>query len=399
MTAHRAAPAADDPVIVVLASHWESSTEDGWFLRQVAGALACVADVHVITPEGRGPGVTADGAFTVHALGHPLDPSNESRRDLLVESIVGAGLDGNAPLPPSMARLLDSGLIEPWDGASEVVARLAPCHVVVGGHRNVGARRALAGAADTTPISVVALGSHDASLHCSHFDRVVDGAHAVLTTTATEQTALAGHKVSSPVHQAGAPLAKNTSVLDEPNDPVYDREYVFVIAGTLSDDHGEDAETARLLRLRFPETTVAVSHTDCLQTWHRGFRRIWGPIRGSTDMARMMAWARVTVDLRPGALFARRSIESLLYGTPIVVPHDSRAREHAERGRGGLWFEDTAELVLCVEALLDGETRSVLGAQGQAYAEAEYGSTDRFIARTLRACGMVEEADRAPTLR
>ncbi|HUD17399.1 MAG TPA: hypothetical protein VMQ59_09050, partial [Acidimicrobiales bacterium] len=99
-----------------------------------------------------------------------------------------------------------------------------------------------------------------------------------------------------------------------------------------------------------------------------------------------MAWARVTVDLRPGAFFARRCVTSLLYGTPIVVPHDSRAREHAERGRGGLWFDSPAELTWCVEALLDPPVRSVFSAQGLAYADEEYGSTDRFIDRVLGVC-------------
>ena len=109
-----------------------------------------------------------------------------------------------------------------------------------------------------------------------------------------------------------------------------------------------------------------------------------------------MAWARVTVDLRPGTLFARRCVDSLLYGTPIVVPHDSRAREHAERGRGGLWFADPGELTWCVEALLEPEVHDSFARQGQAYAEEEYGSTDRFIDRVLEGCGLAPEPAAVP---
>jgi hypothetical protein len=101
-----------------------------------------------------------------------------------------------------------------------------------------------------------------------------------------------------------------------------------------------------------------------------------------------MAWARVTVDLRPGRLFARRCIDSLLYGTPIVVPHDSRAREHAERGRGGLWFASPGELTLCVEALLEPSAHDAFADQGRQYAESEYGSTDHFIHRVVEGCGL-----------
>src|SRR5665647_3262913 len=42
----------DRPVVVVLATHWESRSEEGWIARQVAGALANRADVHVVTPDG-----------------------------------------------------------------------------------------------------------------------------------------------------------------------------------------------------------------------------------------------------------------------------------------------------------------------------------------------------------
>ena len=110
-----------------------------------------------------------------------------------------------------------------------------------------------------------------------------------------------------------------------------------------------------------------------------------------------MAWARVTVDLRPGPLFARRCVTSLLFGTPIVVPAGRRAREHAERGRGGLWSSNASELVWGVEALLDPPTRAAASAQGLAYAEEEYGSTDRFIDRVVAACGM-GSTDRDPLL-
>ena len=91
----------------------------------------------------------------------------------------------------------------------------------------------------------------------------------------------------------------------------------------------------------------------------------------------------------PVGLLAERCIESLLYGTPIVVPDDSRAREHAERGRGGLWFADPAELTWCVEALLDPNPSAPRSAPrvGPTPRRA-YGSTDRFIARVLDACGL-----------
>jgi len=153
-----------------------------------------------------------------------------------------------------------------------------------------------------------------------------------------------------------------------------------------------------MLRVRFPENPVGIAHNDAFCAWHKGRVNKGWPIERSSDRDRLMAWARATVDLRPGRFFARRCVTSMLYGTPIVVPHDSRAREHAERGRGGLWFTNPTDLSWCVEAFLDPETRAVFSAQGRAYAEAEYGSSDRFINRVLDACRLEEVAGPARSI-
>jgi hypothetical protein len=89
----------------------------------------------------------------------------------------------------------------------------------------------------------------------------------------------------------------------------------------------------------------------------------------------------MTVDARPGSLFARRSLQSLMFGTPIIVPEGSRAQEHAETGSGGLWFDGPGELFSCVETMLDPEVHDSLGSQGRRYALDRYGSTASFIER------------------
>ncbi len=145
---------------------------------------------------------------------------------------------------------------------------------------------------------------------------------------------------------------------------------------------------SRLVSLRFPERPIAISHSDGLFVWHEGRLSRGLPVERSSDLDRLMAWAYIAVDLHPGRFFARRCVMSLLYRTPIVVPSRSLAREHAERGCGGLWFTEPAELAWDVEALLDPSIRAALSAQGHSYAEREYGSTDAFISRVLKACGM-----------
>jgi hypothetical protein len=380
---------AQRPLVAVLVSHWESRTEEGWITRQVAGSLAAVADVHVITPDGQRPATGLDWAFTVHRLGTPLTTEAEIRRDLVVESLVASGAARSGPIADDVSALVDRDLLDGWMSAADVLTALDPDHIVVAGSRAVGAVAAVDAGAPSVPLHLLALGSHTASLEFPHFDQVVNRADTVMTVTELERQAIIRrHGRADSVFRIGAPLAANPSSLNEPNTWVGATDYVLVITASATDDDSAEYELTRLLRLRFPDNPVGIAHSDAFCAWHQGSVTEGWPIERSSDMARLMAWARVTVDLCPGPLFARRCVDSLLYGTPIVVPDDSRAREHAQRGRGGLWFSDAAELIWCTEALLDPSTRATFSAQGRTYAEDEYGSTDRFIERVLGACSL-----------
>lgn len=383
----------DRPVVAVLAAHWGSGGEERWFTRQVAGALACVADVHIICPDGRSSGTSTDGVFTLHRLGTPIDPVAELRRDLIIEALASTGSDGSViVVPDGVGDSLDDGLIEPWRGADDALAELSPDLVVLAGHRNLGALRAIDRQPGSAPVVLVTLALPGQFGTTDFFDPLVERAARVITVTEDErQDVVRRYGRAEDVHRVGAPLAANSSVLVEPNSWVGDTEYLFVNTGIASGDTGMEAELSRLLRLRFDDRPVGVSYTDGFFVWHEGRRQTGWPVERSSDLARLMAWARVTVDLHPGELFARSCVESLLYGTPIVVPGRSRAREYAHEGGGGLWFDDPAELTWGVECLLETDAGPVLARQGRAYAEAEFGSTDRFIERVVRACGLESE--------
>lgn len=375
--------------MVVLAAHWGSNSEEGWVSRQVAGALACVADVHVVTPEGASPGHEVDGVFTVHHLATPLDPAAELRRDLLVAAISATTTVTFDPMTGALADLFDEDLIAPWHGAPGLLAELLPDLVVIVGHQNVGARIALDDYDRALPMVLLALGTDQASLRFPHFDQLFDRAQTMLAITHAEHKSIVEHHgPENRVHRIGAPLIVDPSAVSEPDISVGSSDYVLVLTEASAGAAGADAELIQLLRMRFPDHPVAVIHPDALCVWHRGHLDKTPPVLRSSDAARLMAWARMTVDLCPGRLLARRSLQSLLYGTPIVVPHESRAREHAEGGRGGLWFANPVELTWCVEAILDPPTRASLSEQGRSYVENEYGSTDRFIDRVAQACGL-----------
>ena len=172
-------------MVAVLATHWESRSEEGWITRQVAGALACAADVHVITPEGDVAGTSVDSVFSLHRLATPVDPLAEVGRDLLIEGLSASTAVDGTGVPDEVAGLIDRGLVEPWSDATEVLSAVGPDLVLIAGHQNVGALDAvdrgnldaelvlLALASDDDAVGLPPLRSHRrAVLFCTDRDRV-----------------------------------------------------------------------------------------------------------------------------------------------------------------------------------------------------------------------------------
>src|ERR1035437_4199352 len=165
------------PVIAVLADQWESKSEEGWATRQVAGALACSADVHVITPQGIVPSQRVDSVFTVHEAAPPSSPTAAIRRELLVDAISHTGGSATGRLLPEYGRLLDRDLLDCWSASSDVLAGLLPDIVVIAGHQHLGALDAVDRVAPDVPIVLLALGSDLNSLAFPHFDRIRSEEH------------------------------------------------------------------------------------------------------------------------------------------------------------------------------------------------------------------------------
>ncbi len=107
------------------------------------------------------------------------------------------------------------------------------------------------------------------------------------------------------------------------------------------------------------------------------FEITWTPSR--MILWRLMAGADVMLDLRAEGPVGREAIESLCFGTPIVVPERSVAAEHAADSNGGLWYLAPGEMTDCVAALLSQTTlRERLGGNGKAWAEQWHSDTARI---------------------
>lgn len=146
------------------------------------------------------------------------------------------------------------------------------------------------------------------------------------------------------------------------------------------------------LTARFPRDDIVVVEDAMAAVWRGRSLRGAVAVDTRTDLWRLLAHARVTIDLAPGPIIARECVESLRFGTPVVVPTESAARQHADAG-GGLSFSGFAELLNCVQHMADDGTRDDLSVRGRRYADARYGDPAAFVAQvaaTLQASARLQ---------
>jgi hypothetical protein len=140
------------------------------------------------------------------------------------------------------------------------------------------------------------------------------------------------------------------------------------------------------LTARFPDKEVVVVEDATAAVWRGRVLRGIVDVYTRTDLWRLVAHARVTVDLAPGRIIARECIESLRFGTPILVPADSAAQPHADAG-GGMTFSGYPELLAGVAHLSDETVRATMSSRGRNYADAHYGDQKAFVDGVSRALG------------
>jgi glycosyltransferase involved in cell wall biosynthesis len=116
----------------------------------------------------------------------------------------------------------------------------------------------------------------------------------------------------------------------------------------------------------FGEYVIAVEDGRAAAWKGRALRGVVD-VHTRTDLWRLLAHARVMVDLRPGRIIGRECIEALRFGTPIVVPADSVAAEHTQSG-GGRTYDDAGGLLEAVATLLHAPTREDASRRGLEYA-------------------------------
>jgi hypothetical protein len=141
------------------------------------------------------------------------------------------------------------------------------------------------------------------------------------------------------------------------------------------------------LTARFPDMHVVVVEDAAAAVWRGRALRGVVSVYTRTDLWRLVAHALVTIDLAPGHIVARECVESLRFGTPILVPVGSAAQPHADAG-AGMSFSDYSELLACVTKLSDGGVRDRLSRSGRRYADERYGDPEAFVRSVAHALGV-----------
>jgi hypothetical protein len=142
---------------------------------------------------------------------------------------------------------------------------------------------------------------------------------------------------------------------------------------------------AAWLTAGLPHADVVVVEQATASVWRGRARRGAVSVDTRTDLWRLMAHARVCVDLGPGPIVARECVESLRFGTPILVPEAAAAAATHARAGGGLTFGDTAGLLAGTRAFFNEDFRTATARSGRAYADERYGDPRAFATALERA--------------
>ncbi len=375
---------ATRPRVLFITVHWgQSPDERTETTRLVAGAIARHGEVHVahLCAEPHGRPEFADSVFCVHELA--LHGRKSLRAGILRASL--AAHDEGRHIPDIAAAVLRRyGGEAP--GVAELVERIDPETVVLAGADqpwNVAALGERATPGRRRVVLLPLLGDVRGA-SSSPVAELIECADAIATAHPGEQRELArlAPGRATPLNVA---LALNRGAAANRLFGVrYFGRYVLSLrAFPPETPRYERSATHEVLRgAVYP---LSVAEVDG-ERWRisDAENTLELPVSSSrVNLWRLMAHAEATVDLRPPGALGREALESMLLGTPAVVPDDSPAREHVEAANGGLWYHDLGELFDVLRAVVSPVLRDRFSAQARTYAEAAHGRPADFVARSV----------------
>jgi hypothetical protein len=318
--------AARGPVVVMSRQWKEPDHELSFAVRAIAGAASRGGPVTVIVP-GSNPGPEPDGAFDIVSIGSGTEGGWPDH----TEEILGRHVPDDSVFVVDELTPETDALIRRLGGSPRVCALSGPA-----GHQG------------EITLSVVRT-DEDAG------DRFV-GLHIPVNPL------------------AGAHRHNGFGFVG----------YLLVLSGRTG-HHEDPPDAAAWLTAGNHDANVVVIEDATASVWRGRALRGKTSIDSRTDLWRLIAHAHVCIDLAPGPLVARECVESLRFGTPIIVPEDApAAAAHAVAG-GGLVYRDMADLLLQVGRCESESVRARLSGDGREYADTLYGDPNLFCDRVFRA--------------
>ncbi len=321
---------ADDMTLFLSRAWKDSGSELSFVTRALAGAASRLSPVTIVVPSAAGP-PEADGAFDLFGA--------------------GVGRDGSWPAPGEAA----------WPTA------LPPATTVIVDEPDQSALALLGLCAPECPVHAISPAAGD---------------QGPISSFQFADTAENGHPDFIGLHVPVNPLAATHR-----HSGLGFTDYILVLSDRVgAADVNPPTAMAAWLTARFPTMEIVVIEDATAAVWRGRVLRGVVSVFTRTDLWRLLAHARVTIDLAPGRIIARECIESLRFGTPIIVPEQSAAQPHADAG-GGLTFATVPELLAGVLRLCDETTHATMSITGQRYADAHYGDQNSFVDSVARALG------------
>ena len=314
----------DGRAVFVLSRHWrERASELAYVTRSIAGAASRIGTVTVLVPSSPSCG-ESDGAFDLVGI--------------------GVGAHGGWPTPHAV----QWPTWFPKDGT-----------IIV----------------DDLNEAVYALIAHSGKRYQI---LSISSSPEYCDASASSEIALVGPDVTRERPIVGMHVPINPLAAQHRHNGFGFTGYLLVLSDRTG-HHESLPPAAAWLTSQFHDANVLVVEDATASVW-RG-RALRGIISVDTrmDLWRLIAHARVCVDLAPGPFVARECIEALRFGIPIVVPAGApAAAAHAAAG-GGLTFRDMAELLRCTGQLRDDALRSRMSSVGRSYADTLYGDPSVFV--------------------
>jgi hypothetical protein len=384
----------------VLAPSLDGDGEVAWAQRLVVAGLAtAAAEVHLIHL-GIDAGALANGRVTTHRVGvgdgegRGVGRREELRRDLLVTEfsapsdgrgvVGGRGMRERDERDERVDALLPRESDAAWRAAGTLMTELEPDVVVVLDHRDRGVTAALEMVRDV-PVTLVPLVDSVAVPGRRHYDALFARADRLAVFSEAEQRVVQT-RTEAPVTRVELPVDM-AAAGESSNGIVNDRYVVVTTNGHAAPGVGPEP-FADLITVALPGETVVVVSRGGAVRWHGGRGSELAAGADGPELPGLMAGASVVVDLHPGRFVARRCINAMRLGTPVIVHEQSRAAELCQRGKGGLWFTNAGQLLWSIQSILEPEVGPVLGEQGRRYCDVHHGSFERFAEQLAVACGL-----------